>query len=152
MSCFFGIFVVYFFVKYRGFANFINKIISFPLYLSFPLISKRRIWKSVDLNFSRKNLNKISIFSFLINSFLIFAMFVPFGISEKFPEYRMTSVYIGQIISFFSTFLTFGLLDPNIMTSVSRGDVYKAIQNQVFGRFISYVMMSAIFMIIGVFL
>ena len=152
LSCFFGFFVVYFFVKYRGFANFINKLISFPLYLSFPLISKRRIWKRIDLNFSRKKLNKISIFSFLINSFLIFAMFVPFGISEKFPEYRMTSVYIGQIISFFSTFLTFGLLDPNIMTSVSRGDVYKAIQNQVFGRFISYAMMSAIFMSIGVFL
>ena len=149
LACFFGIFVVYFFSKYRLFANFINKIISIPLYLSFPIISKKRIWKNIFFSFNLNSFNKISIFSFLINSFLIFAMFIPFGISEKFPEYRMTSVYIGQILSFFSTFLTFGLLDPNIMRKVGCGDVYRALHSQIIGRFFSYIVMSIVFLCIG---
>ena len=125
-------------------------MVSYLLILSFPVISKKRIWKNVSINFNRGSINKVSIFSCLINSSLIFAMFIPFGISEKFPEYRMTSVYVGQIINFFSTFLTFGLLDPKIMRNVSEGDFHTVIKNQIAGKFASYIIMCCIFFIVGI--
>jgi riboflavin transporter FmnP len=72
-------------------------------------------------------------------------MFIPFGIASLYPEMRMTSVYVGQLMNFFATLLVFGIQDPISMRMVDAGSLKEAGTALLYGRVFSYVMAAAFF-------
>jgi hypothetical protein len=75
-------------------------------------------------------------------------MFVPFGLASHYPELRMTSVYVGQLINFFATLLVFAVQDPVSMRLVDNDVLDEVGAALLYGRVFSYFLASCLFAII----
>ena len=76
---------------------------------------------------------------------IVIAMFIPFGIASLYPEMRMTSVYVGQLMNFFATLLVFAIQDPVSMRMVDAGSLKEAGTALLYGRVLSYVLATVFF-------
>lgn len=116
----------------------------FPvLYFPFPMLSRRLVWQDLRL-FDAKQL-RLVVTSAATNFLIVLAMFVPFGIAAIYPEMRMTSVYIGQLVNFLATLLFFSLQEPVSMRLVDE-EAYQSVGSALlWGRVSSYILALVIF-------
>ncbi len=149
MATFIGAFAVYALTKSQKFCSVIQLFLTPFLYPSFKALANKNIWK--NLNFSKSELNKLTFFSTVTNSLIVLAMFVPFGIAYAYPEIRMTSVYVGQLINFFATILVFSIQDPISMRLIDSEQYQNVGISLVFGRIFSYIVATLIFGFILIF-
>jgi hypothetical protein len=143
LATFIGVFAVYALTKSQKFCSVIQLFLTPFLYPSFKVLAKKNIWK--NLNFSKSELNRLTFFSTVTNSLIVLAMFVPFGIAYAYPEIRMTSVYVGQLINFFATILVFSIQDPISMRLIDSEEYQNVGISLVFGRVFSYIVVTLIF-------
>ena len=73
--------------------------------------------------------------SLLISLFLNFAIFLPFVITTIKPEFRMSSVYLGQFMNFISTLLLMLYADPVMMRGRDEVADVNAMDGFIWGRF-----------------
>jgi hypothetical protein len=116
------------------------------LNISFPAISKNTVWR--DLGESDFKYLRLGLVSALTNALIVVAMFVPFGIAAYYPEMRMTSVYVGQLINFFATLVVFTIQDPISMRLVDGGTFQSAGSALLYGRALSYLLASFVFLLL----
>jgi hypothetical protein len=145
-ASFLGAISVFVLTKSESFCALIRIVLMPFLYPSFKKLAKQNIWK--ELNFSNKKLNRLTFFSTFTNSLIVLAMFAPFGIAYAYPEIRMTSVYVGQLINFLATILVFSIQDPISMRLIDLEKYDDVGISLVFGRVFSYVITVVIFLII----
>lgn len=143
LACFFGLIFVTALIRMQRFCNAVTLCLRPLLYFSFRKISDKPVWR--DLGKFRLNAVKLISISTFTNSLIVMAMFVPFGIASYYPEMRMTSVYVGQLINFFATLLVFGIQDPVSMRLVDGGALEEVGGALLYGRVISYFVSMAIF-------
>lgn len=141
-----GMFLVFLLIRSKGFCNLITLGMRPVLYFSFREISGRRIWRKVG-TFKTHSL-KLALISTLTNTLIVVAMFVPFGLASHYPEMRMTSVYVGQLINFFATLLVFAVQDPVSMRLVDNDVLDEVGAALLYGRVFSYFLASCLFAII----
>lgn len=128
------------------FCNFITICLHPILHLSFAKISKIPVWRNLE-RVNRKSF-KLAGISVITNAMIILAMFVPFGIASYYPEMRMTSVYVGQLVNFFATLLIFAVQDPVSMRLVDGGTLVGAGSALLFGRALSYLLSAFVFLVL----
>lgn len=138
-----GMLVVFLLIRSRQFCDVLTLCLRPVLYFSFRNISRSYVWRDVGA-LKAKTLKLVAI-SILTNLLIILAMFVPFGIASYYPEMRMTSVYLGQLINFFATLLVFAIQDPVSMRLVDGGVLEEVGSALLYGRVISYFFASIVF-------
>ena len=135
-----GMFFVFVLIRSKRFCNLVTLVLRPVLYLSFRNASQKFVWRKVDT--LREGALKLAAISALTNLLIVLAMFVPFGIASFYPEMRMTSVYVGQLINFFATLLVFAIQDPVSMRLVDGGVFNKVGSGLLYGRVMSYFLAS----------
>lgn len=143
-SCFISVFVILIMIRKKVFFKLFGKFfIGFILIKTFPSIKNISVWKDIEI---RKKISfKVAFSSFVVNTAILLAMFVPFGVANSYPEYRMTAVYFGQIVNFSSTLMNFALLDPLLVRELRSGKVFSMLGGQIMGRIFSYFFIGLIF-------
>jgi len=130
-------------IKSKKFCNAVRIALLPVLYLSFRHVAKIDVWRDTG-HFTRASL-KLATYSALTNMLIVIAMFIPFGIASLYPEMRMTSVYVGQLMNFFATLLVFAIQDPISMRMVDAGSLKEAGTALLYGRVLSYVLATMCF-------
>lgn len=138
-----GIITVYALIKSKQFCNLVRIALLPVLYLSFRHVAKIDVWR--DTGHFKKASLKLAAYSAITNMLIVIAMFIPFGIASFYPEMRMTSVYVGQLMNFFATILVFAIQDPISMRMVDAGSLKEAGTALLYGRVFSYVMAACFF-------
>lgn len=146
LATFMGAIAVYALTKSQKFCSVIRLFLTPFLYPSFKGLAKKDIWR--ELNFSFKEFNRLTFFSTFTNGLIVLAMFAPFGIAYAYPEIRMTSVYVGQLINFLATILVFSIQDPISMRLIDHERYEDVGVSLVFGRIFSYIITIFIFLLI----
>ena len=138
-----GIATVYVLIKSPIFCKVVRIALLPVLYPSFKHVAKIDVWR--DTGHFKKGSLKLATYSAITNMLIVIAMFIPFGIASLYPEMRMTSVYVGQLMNFFATLLVFGIQDPISMRMVDAGSLKEAGTALLYGRVFSYVMAATFF-------
>lgn len=141
-----GMISVFCLIRSKWFCNLVTFCLRPLLYLSFRSISNKPVWR--DLGPFRRGFQKLTGISTLTNTLIVMAMFVPFGIASFYPEMRMTSVYVGQLINFFATLLVFAIQDPVSMRLVDGGVLEDVGAALLYGRILSYLLAAIMFALI----
>lgn len=141
----FGIIFVLLLIASRRFCDLTTFFLRPLLYFSFREKSAQYVWRK--LGFVRVGSLKLLAISTLTNSLIVLAMFIPFGIASHFPEMRMTSVYVGQLVNFFATLLVFAIQDPVSMRLVDGGVLDEVGAALLYGRVLSYFVASLVFVL-----
>jgi hypothetical protein len=131
-----GIVTVYALIKSKQFCNLVRITLLPILYLSFRHVAKINAWR--DTGHFKKASLRLATYSAVTNMLIVIAMFIPFGIASFYPEMRMTSVYVGQLMNFFATILVFAIQDPISMRMVDSGSLKEAGTALLYGRVFSY--------------
>ena len=143
VASFLGLGAVLALVRSKAFCGLVTFSVRPMLYFSFRQMSGKPVWR--NLGAFQKGSLKLAGISTVTNTLIVLAMFVPFGIASYYPEMRMTSVYVGQLINFLATLLVFAIQDPVSMRLVDVGvfeDVGVAL---LYGRVVSYFVAGVLF-------
>lgn len=138
-----GVLTVYILVKSSYFANAVRLLLVPILYPSFRNVARISVWK--DIGRVAQGSFKLGLYSTLTNTLIVIAMYLPFGIANAYPEMRMTSVYVGQLMNFFATLLVFSIQDPISMRLVDAGNLKEARTSLLYGRLFSYIIACVFF-------
>ena len=138
-----GIVTVLALIKSKNFCTAVRITLLPVLYLSFRHVAKIDVWR--DTEHLKKSSLKLSVYSAITNMLIVIAMFIPVGIASLYPEMRMTSVYVGQLMNFFATILVFAIQDPISMRMVDAGSLKEAGTALLYGRLFSYFLAACFF-------
>jgi hypothetical protein len=141
-----GLVTVYALIKSKRFCNVVRLALLPVLYPSFRQVSKVDVWR--DIGHFKKASLRLAGYSALTNMLIVIAMFIPFGIASFYPEMRMTSVYVGQLMNFFATLLVFAIQDPISMRMVDGGSFKEAGTALLYGRVFSYALAAIFFSVL----
>lgn len=141
-----GLVAVYGLIQSKIFCNVVRLILLPVLYPSFRHVAKLDVWR--DTGYFKKASLKLAAYSAITNMMIVIAMYIPFGIASFYPEMRMTSVYVGQLMNFFATLLVFAIQDPISMRMVDGGSLKDAGTALLYGRVFSYALAALFFSII----
>jgi hypothetical protein len=138
-----GLVTVYALIQSNRFCNVVRLALLPILYPSFRHVAKVNVWR--DTGHLKKASLKLATYSAITNMLIVIAMFIPFGIASLYPEMRMTSVYVGQLMNFFATLLVFAIQDPVSMRMVDSGSLKEAGTALLYGRVLSYALAALFF-------
>lgn len=110
---FFGTILSILYVYSRRLEASISSLMSPILYISFDSFRGISFWRKTSATVTRR-----WIAMFTTAGLAYAALIIPFLIARMVPEYRMTSVYLGQALNFLSTIVLLGLLEPRLMASL----------------------------------
>lgn len=122
-------------------ADLLCTLVKPAIILSFRNIADQKYWRTSNV---QKKISLI-ISSFTVNTLALIASFLPFIIAENIPQYRMTSVYAGQLLNFFATAIVLTMLEPKAMRLLSTGAADQARASILLGRIISHTLASVAF-------
>lgn len=138
MSGFFGVVLLVIGLHYRWPYKF-AVILMYPItYLSFNKIKDNVCWKTIEYKRISFKVFCSSVATYLL---IIFGMFAPFFIAEVFPNMRMTSVYVGQILNFAATITVLAYQEPAMMRilDLNGNEIIRA--TMVYSRIFTYIML-----------
>jgi len=138
-----GVMAVLSLINSKRFCMVVRLILMPILYPSFRHVARLDVWR--DTAHFKKASIKLLAYSAITNMLIVVAMFIPFGIASLYPEMRMTSVYVGQLMNFFATLLVFAIQDPISMRMVDSGSLKEAGTALLYGRVLSYVLAATFF-------
>jgi len=138
-----GIVTVLTLIKSRRFCTLVRLVLMPVLYPSFRHVAMLDVWRDIA-HFKRASI-KLASYSAITNMLIVIAMFIPFGIASLYPDMRMTSVYVGQLMNFFATLLVFAIQDPISMRMVDSGSLKEAGTALLYGRVLSYALAAIFF-------
>uniref|UniRef100_UPI00404716A3 hypothetical protein n=1 Tax=Polynucleobacter sp. TaxID=2029855 RepID=UPI00404716A3 len=89
-------------------------------------------------------IDRVIIFSFIINILIFSALISPFVIIRYFPNLSMSSVYSSQAINFISNLLLLTFYDPRVNNLIDNKDM--GLRGQILaGKFFSYLVLITIY-------
>ena len=141
-----GLVTVYGLIQSKRFCNVVRLALLPVLYPSFRQVAKVDVWR--DIGYFKKASLRLAGYSAFTNMLIVIAMFIPFGIASFYPEMRMTSVYVGQLMNFFATLLVFAIQDPISMRMVDGGSFKEAGTALLYGRVFSYALAAIFFSVL----
>ncbi len=118
------------FYKFRLVESLLLRLIGFVIFMPARGLAGNNFWRSLG----RPKLSHV-VSSMLISLFLNFAIFLPFVITAIKPEFRMSSVYLGQFMNFISTLLLMLYADPVMMRGRDEASDVNTMDGFIWGRF-----------------
>ena len=95
------------YAKNRFAFNGLNYLLDVPTYFTFKKLYNQKYSIKIGLK-----IDNIFISALFVNVTINCAIVIPFILAEKYPEIRMTSVYIGQLLNFLGSIINFNLIEP----------------------------------------
>jgi hypothetical protein len=108
-----AIILVIAYIKSSGLEKLASGCLNYVIFLPSRDINQHRYWRSLNFIGVRHVL-----ISFLYYVMVQTAIVVPLIFANFMPDYRMTAVYVGQIVNFISTFLLMNYVDPLINKTI----------------------------------
>lgn len=84
----------------------------------FGALGRKEYWWRVDFNF----FSKITFLSVIVSLFINLAIIMPFVLSVKYPEIRMTLAYTGQLLNFCASIIMFTYIDRVFFKALDSGN------------------------------
>ncbi len=118
----------------QRFANGIVTLIKPAVMLSFPALANQTYWTKLPPD----QQIRLTVASFVTNFLLLLAAFLPFLIASTVPQYRMTSVYAGQLLNFGASAIVLTIQDPHAMRMLDCGRAGVVRHSVLRGRLLSH--------------
>ncbi|MDA8631870.1 hypothetical protein N9L29_04145 [Litoricolaceae bacterium] len=103
------------YVSSRRAESLLNLALGFILYMPFRELKGEGFWRSTKATFSYR-----WVFMVISAGMAYFAILMPFFVARMLPEFRMTSVFLGQALNFGSTLILLGMIEPRMMADLDR--------------------------------
>lgn len=125
-----GVLFLLAFYRFRIIELWLLRLIGFAMFMPAKGLASHHFWRPL----ARPKASHVAS-SMLISLFLNFAIFLPFVITTIKPEFRMSSVYLGQFMNFISTLLLMLYADPVMMRGRDASIAVDAMDGFIWGRF-----------------
>ncbi len=104
--------------------RWLSSVLGFLFYRPFPQLRGIRYWRKVGFGVRVRWLSMMAS-----AAFVYLALLLPFLAARLLPEFRMTVVFIGQLMNFMSTAILLAYIEPRMMQGLDR----KAPQDEMDG-------------------
>ena len=104
-----------FYINFNIVEIILNKIFGWILFMPFPDLCDLKFWRPIDRRFSCRWIAMITS-----SALAYLALIMPFFVARTLPEYRMSSVYLGQIFTFGSTIILLSMIEPKMMSALDQ--------------------------------
>lgn len=81
-------------------------------------LGRKKYWWRVEFNF----FSKITFYSVVVSLFINLAIVMPFILSVRYPEIRMTLAYTGQLLNFCASIIMFTYIDRVFFKALDSGN------------------------------
>lgn len=106
----------------------------------FGSVGRKKYWWNVRFYW----VSKVTFFSAAVSMLVNASLFVPFLLSIKYPEFRMTLAYSAQIFSFFAAIISFTYLDRKFFKSLDAGDEILCASQIITGKIMAQIILIII--------
>lgn len=98
----------------------------------FGALGIKEYWWRIDFDY----LSKVTFFSVLVSLLINLAIVMPFVLSMKYPEIRMTLAYTGQLLNFCASIIMFTYVDRVFFKALDAGNEIKCAASIITGKLI----------------
>lgn len=127
------------YVKNNIIFNIANYILDTPTYLTFKKLYNQKYSIKIKIK-----IDKIFIYSLVVNIAINCAIVIPFILAERNPEMRMTSAYVGQLLNFFGSIINFNLIEPAFYRALD-GKSEQVIASQIiYSKILSNILVATV--------
>ncbi|MES2826454.1 MAG: hypothetical protein V4732_22895 [Pseudomonadota bacterium] len=139
-SMFIGLFTMIFLskIKFSAQVMFFLQMLGFSGV--FGVFGKKKYWWKVQFYW----FSKVTFFSAAVSVLVNASLFVPFLLSIKYPEFRMTLAYSAQIFSFFAAVISFTYLERKFYKSLDAGDEFVCASQMITGKLMAQIILIII--------
>ena len=99
----------------------------------FGTLGKKPYWWRVKFNF----FNKVTFFSSVVGILINLAIIMPFVLSVKYPDIRMTLAYTGQLLNFCASIIMFTYVDKVFFRALDEGNEVSCASSIIAGKVVS---------------
>jgi len=133
-----GIFGI-FYIKNKSIFYAFNSLLDIPTYFTFSKFYKEKYSIRTTLK-----LDKIFLSSFAVNLAINSAIVIPFILAEKYPDMRMTSAYVGQLLNFFGSIINFNLIEPAFYRALDAKTEQVVASQIIYSKILSNILVAAV--------
>ena len=112
-------------------------LMALPLYRPFPGLRGRTYWRPVGVGVSVRWLSMM-----MSAAFVYLALLLPFLAARLLPDFRMTVVFIGQLMNFMSTAILLAYIEPRMMQGLDRQRPQAEMDGFISGRIMLVALMA----------
>ncbi|MBK5412013.1 hypothetical protein JFU58_26240 [Pseudomonas sp. TH34] len=94
---------------------------------------KKAYWWHVEFDF----FSRLTWFSVLVSLFINLAIIMPFMLSVRYPEVRMTLAYTGQLLNFCASIIMFTYVDRVFFKALDAGNEFACANKIITGKIIA---------------
>ncbi len=98
---------------------------------------KKAYWWKVEFNF----FSRLTWFSVLVSLFINLAIIMPFMLSVRYPEVRMTLAYTGQLLNFCASIIMFTYIDRVFFKALDAGNEFSCANKIITGKLIAQILL-----------
>lgn len=129
--------LVLIFMKTNKVERVLCYLLALPFYKPFNNLSTERFWRPVSPVMGLRGYGM-----FVSASFVYMALILPFVIAKLIPEFRMSAVFVGQLMNFASTAILLSYLEPRMMQFLDDKGKVGEIDGVIFGRIVLVLCMA----------
>ncbi|QXH38256.1 hypothetical protein KSS89_18455 [Pseudomonas sessilinigenes] len=98
---------------------------------------KKPYWWRVELDF----FSRLTWFSVLVSLFINLAIIMPFMLSVRYPEVRMTLAYTGQLMNFCASIIMFTYVDRVFFKALDSGNEFLCASKIIAGKVVAQILL-----------
>jgi hypothetical protein len=107
----------------------LSKLLGFLFYRPFPQLQDIEYWRKVGFGVRVRWLSMMAS-----AAFVYLALLLPFVAARLLPDFRMTVVFIGQLMNFMSTAILLAYIEPRMMQGLDRNAPQDEMDGFISGR------------------
>ena len=109
--------------------RWLSSVLGFLFYRPFPQLRGIQYWRKVGFGVCVRWLSMMAS-----AAFVYLALLLPFLAARLLPEFRMTVVFIGQLMNFMSTAILLAYIEPRMMQGLDRNVPQDEMDGFISGR------------------
>jgi hypothetical protein len=109
--------------------RWLSSVLGFLFYRPFPQLRGIQYWRRVGFGVCVRWLSMMAS-----AAFVYLALLLPFLAARLLPEFRMTVVFIGQLMNFMSTAILLAYIEPRMMQGLDRNVPQDEMDGFISGR------------------
>jgi hypothetical protein len=109
--------------------RWLSMVLGFLFYRPFPKLRDIKYWRKIGFGVRVRWLSMMAS-----AAFVYLALLLPFLAARLLPEFRMTVVFIGQLMNFMSTAILLAYIEPRMMQGLDRNAPQDEMDGFISGR------------------
>lgn len=107
----------------------LTKLLGFLFYRPFPSLRGVQYWRKVGFGVRVRWVSMMAS-----AAFVYMALLLPFIVARLLPEFRMTVVFVGQLMNFMSSAILLAYIEPRMMQSLDKNAPQNELDGFISGR------------------